>query len=72
MEISQRNQCIAILNKNVFFFLFLQNQRTGRQNRSCLGVGNSGLGEDKMKRYRRGNMMEIFCTYVGKWKNETC
>jgi hypothetical protein len=39
MEMSQGEQCIAILNKNDFFFFFLQKWRTGGQNKSSLQGG---------------------------------
>jgi hypothetical protein len=42
---------------------------------SCLGereVGTNGRGEDIRKGYRRVNMVQILCTYVCKWKNDTC
>jgi hypothetical protein len=55
---------LAILNKNVFFFL--HKWRTGRQNRSCPGVGTNGREEDIRKGYRRVNMMEISCIHVYK------
>jgi hypothetical protein len=45
----------------------LQNQRTRRQNRSCLGVGTSGRGEDIREGYKRVNMVEILCSYIYKY-----
>jgi hypothetical protein len=51
-----------------------QNQKTGRYNRSCLGVGTSVRGEDIRKGYRRVNMVEIhvFMYVNGKMRlNET-
>jgi hypothetical protein len=35
-------------------------------------VGTGGRREDIKKGGRRINVMEIFCTHVCKWKNETC
>jgi hypothetical protein len=68
MELSQRNKCIGILNKqNVFF---LEKQRTGRENRSCLGVGTTWRGEYVGRGYRRVNMEQILCIHVCKWKSE--
>jgi hypothetical protein len=39
---------------------FLRKRRTGRLNRSCLGVGTTGRGEDVGKGYRRVNMVEYY------------
>jgi hypothetical protein len=50
---------------------FFQNQTIGRQNMSYLRVDTSGRGEDIKKRCRMVNIMEILCTHVYKWKNET-
>jgi hypothetical protein len=36
--------CMAILNKQKYHFVFLQKQRTGEWNGSCLGVGKRGKG----------------------------
>jgi hypothetical protein len=36
------------------------------------GVGISGRGEDVGKECRRVNIVQIFCTHIKKWKNETC
>jgi hypothetical protein len=35
------------------------------------GPTSSGRGEDIRKGYKRVNMVEILCTHVWKWKNET-
>jgi hypothetical protein len=56
MKMSQLNSCIAIKqNKNVFF----QKQRTGKENRFCLGVGTS-VGEDIRKGCRKMNVVEYY------------
>jgi hypothetical protein len=39
--------------------------------RSCLGAGTSGGGEDIDKWCRRVDLVEILCSPVSKWKNET-
>jgi hypothetical protein len=73
MEMSHETPCTAISNKQKCFVLFcFQKQRIGRQNRSCLGAGTSGRRKDIRKGCRRVNMVEILCTHVCKWKNETC
>jgi hypothetical protein len=35
-------------------------------------VGTNGREEDLEKGCRRVNMVEILCTHVYKWENETC
>jgi hypothetical protein len=50
------------------FFFLLQNQRTGKQNRSCLGCDTSGWVEEVGKGYRGMNTVQILCTYECKWK----
>jgi hypothetical protein len=35
-------------------------------------VGTSGRGEEVGKGHRRVNIVQILCTYVCKWENETC
>jgi hypothetical protein len=46
-------------------FIFYKN-RIGRQNRSCLGLGNQW--GDIRKGGRRVSMVEILCIRVCKWK----
>jgi hypothetical protein len=70
VEMSQGMPCVAVLNKNVIFFL-LQNWRTGRQNRSCQGVGTSGKGEGVGKGCGENEYCGNTCTHVCKWKNVT-
>jgi hypothetical protein len=62
--------CIALLNKQKYrFFSFtkLEEGRTGPE----WGGGTSGREEDVGKSCRRVNIVQILCTYVCKWKNET-
>jgi hypothetical protein len=57
----------------ISFFFLLQNQRTGGQNRSCLGAGvvsTSGRGEDVGKVCRMVNVVQILYTHVCIGKNE--
>jgi hypothetical protein len=70
--IFRETPCVAILNKQkCLFFLFLQNQRTGGHNRSCVGVvGIIGREEDVGKGSRRVNIVQILCTHICKCKNE--
>jgi hypothetical protein len=60
---------LFVLSKQKCQVFFLQKWRTGRQNRSCLGFGTNGRGEDIRKRCRKVNMVEILCTHICKWKN---
>jgi hypothetical protein len=62
MEMSQESPCLDILNKRKLFFL-LQNWRTGRQNRSCLGAGKNVRRE-----CRRVNMVEYYVLMYGNGK----
>jgi hypothetical protein len=71
MEMSQGNQYIAILNKNVIFFFYIKGEQEGRTG-PVWGVGTSGRREDVGRGCRRVNMVEILCTHVCKWKNEIC
>jgi hypothetical protein len=62
MEMSHETPCIAMLNKQKC--LFFQKWRTGRFNRSCLGIGTCGTEEDIRKGCRRVNVVEILCTHL--------
>jgi hypothetical protein len=66
MEMSQGNK-ISLF----FFFLLLQNWRTGGKNKSCLGggIGISGRGDEVGKGHGRVNIVQILCPYACKWKN---
>jgi hypothetical protein len=64
---------IAILNKQKCHFIFhFQKCKVGSQNRSCLGGWYQWEEDDIRKGCRRVNMVKTFCTYICKWKNETC
>jgi hypothetical protein len=58
MEMYNETPCIAILNKQQFFFFKIRGQKG-----LCLGVGTHEREEDIKKRYRRVNV-EILCTHV--------
>jgi hypothetical protein len=71
MEMSQGNSlCSYLKQKNVFFsFAKSQNERTEQVlSRGLVPV----VGEDVGKGFRRVNIVQILCTHVCKWKNETC
>jgi hypothetical protein len=73
MEMSQGNSlCIYLKQTKMSYFFLLQNWRTGGRNRSWLaGGGTIGMGEEVGKEHGRVNMVQILCTHVCKWKNET-
>jgi hypothetical protein len=62
--------CIATLNKQKCLFT-KKGEKEGKTV-SIWGFGTSGRGEDIRKGYRRVNVVEILCTHIHKWKNETC
>jgi hypothetical protein len=48
-------------------------RKTNTEGRKVLlGAGTSGRGENIRKECGRVSMMEILCSHVQKWKNETC
>jgi hypothetical protein len=59
----------VILNKQKchIFFSFREG-RTG----PVWGIGTSGRREEVRKGCGRMNMVQILCTHVCKWENETC
>jgi hypothetical protein len=72
MEVPQGNT-LCFLNKQKCHFIFFytigeQEGRTG----PVEGVGTSGRGDEVGKGHGRVNMVQILCTHVCKWKNETC
>jgi hypothetical protein len=71
MEMSQWSSLYSYLKKNKMS-LFPQKRWTARQNISCLWIGISGRRENIRKGCKRVNLVEILCTHVQKWKNETC
>jgi hypothetical protein len=66
------NRNCDTLKIRVFKIIFLQNQRTGGQNRSYLGIWYQWERGNVGKEYRRVNIMQIPCAHVCKWKNKTC
>jgi hypothetical protein len=58
------------MNKIIIFFL--KNEEREGKTGPVWGVGTNGRGKNMRKRYKKVNMVEIFCTHVCKWKNETC
>jgi hypothetical protein len=51
---------------------FFSKQRTVGKTGPVWEFGTSGRGEETRRGCRRVIMMEILCTVVFKWKNETC
>jgi hypothetical protein len=67
---SDETPSIAILNKQNCLFSPKTYNKKAKQ---VLFGGLVPVGEGRIrKRYRRVNMVEILCTHVCKWKNETC
>jgi hypothetical protein len=73
MELSQGNSLYSYLKQTKILWCFLQDQRIG-VGRMYLawGVGTRMRWKNVGRGYRRVNMLPVFCTYVYKWKNETC
>jgi hypothetical protein len=63
-------QYICVWKYNNVTPLYKNGEQEGKAG-PVLGVSTSGRGKDIRKRHRRVNMVEIFCTHVCKWKNET-
>jgi hypothetical protein len=57
-----------------FYFSFTkpQNRRVEQVLSRNMGVGISGRGEDVEKGCRRVSIVQILCTHVCEWKNNTC
>jgi hypothetical protein len=68
MEMSQGNSPYGYLKqtKMSFFFFYKVENRRAEQ---VLSVGGGRKWE---KGYGRVNMVQILCTHVCKWKNDTC
>jgi hypothetical protein len=65
--------CIAILSKQkCHFFFFYKNGEQESRIGSVWVVGSSWTGEDMGRGCRRVNTVQILCTHVYKWRNETC
>jgi hypothetical protein len=65
MEMSQGNSLYSYLKQTKV--PFFQKRRTGRQNKSFLGIGASvcgGQGGDIRKGCRTVNMVDILCTHL--------
>jgi hypothetical protein len=70
MEISGGNSLCSYLKQTKMSFFYLQHQRIGGWNRSCLS-DTSGSMEVVRKGCRRVSMVQILCTHVCKYKNDT-
>jgi hypothetical protein len=70
---SQGNYLYNYLKQKKCHFIFLKkNVKQEERTSSVWGVGTRGIGEDVEKGYRRVNIIQILCTYVYKWKINTC
>jgi hypothetical protein len=71
MEMFQGNQCRATLNEQKCYFFPKNGEQKGRTG-PVWRVGTSGRGEDAGTGCRGVTMVQILCTHVCRWKNETC
>jgi hypothetical protein len=75
MKCHKKTPRVPILNKqkHPFFFFFFFTKSGNRRVVQVLpeGVDTSRRGEEVGKGCRRVNMVQILCTYVCKWKNDT-
>jgi hypothetical protein len=71
METSHGNSLCSYLKqtKMSFFFFYRMAEQVLPGDG---GVGTSGRGEEKQKECRRVNIVQVLCTHVCKWKNDTC
>jgi hypothetical protein len=59
----------SLTSKMLFFKIKMENRRAEQVlSGEFVPVGGGGVG----KGCRRVNMVQILCTHVCKWKNETC
>jgi hypothetical protein len=71
----KKTPCVVILKKprcHYFSFTKLDNRRVEQILPGDWGVGTSGTGDEEGKGCKRVNMVQILCTHVCKWKNDTC
>jgi hypothetical protein len=54
------------------FFSFTKSENKRAEQILRGGVGTSGRGEIMGKGHGRVNIVQILCTHVCKWKNDTC
>jgi hypothetical protein len=70
---SQGNSCVAILKKQkcLFFFSFTKSENR-RAEQVLRGVCYQWERKKVGKGHGRVKIVQILCTHVCKWKNETC
>jgi hypothetical protein len=70
---TQETPCASILNKQKYiYFSFTESENRRVEQVLPVGVGTSGRWEDVGKGCGRVNTVQILCTHVCKWKNDTC
>jgi hypothetical protein len=76
MEVQQRNSLCSYLKQAKMSFLFPFFCKTGEQEgcKSPAVVGGAGgcWYQWEGERCRRVNMVQILCTHICIWKNDTC
>jgi hypothetical protein len=73
MEMSPGNSLCSYLKK-IYIYIYFLFYKTGEQESGtgpALRVGTRGRGEEVGKGCKRENMVQILCTHVCKWKNNT-
>jgi hypothetical protein len=69
---SQGNSLCGFLKQTNMTLCILRNQRReGQHEVQFGGIGGNGTVEDVGKGCRKVNMVQILCTHVYEWKNDT-
>jgi hypothetical protein len=74
MEMSQGNFLCSYLKqtKMSFFFSFTKLENRRAEQVLSREVGTSGRGLEVGKGWGRMNIVQVLCTHVCEWKNDTC
>jgi hypothetical protein len=72
MELSQGNPLDSYLKPKNVFFSFTKSDNRRVEQVLPKNVSTSGRGEEVEKEYWRVNVVQILCTHVCKWENDTC
>jgi hypothetical protein len=71
--VPQDTPSVAILNKQKCHFFYFTKWETRRAEQVLsVVVGTSGRGKEVEKGHGRVNMVQMLCTHVCKWQNDTC
>jgi hypothetical protein len=73
MEVPQGNSLNSHLKlAKMLFFAFTKSKNRKAEQVLPREIDNSWRGEEVGKGCRRVNMVQILCTHVCNWKNDTC